>query len=551
VLSRLGTSGANESFLALIPDATGPSRRVVIERLLPELARDPDFVAVFLEEARLSLRLRHPSLVQSHEIGWHDGGYYLASEHVSGQSLEDVLKGTAPVSGLELPLALEVLSSVLGALDYAHNQTDRGTPLNVVHRRVSPANVFITHAGTVKLGRCGVAASVPTDRRTEAGLADPPLWYCAPEQLRGGTVDRRADVYAVGVMLWEMAARRPLWAGLPEVKRRHWVRAGKPAPVLDGPGVPPELVPVAARALATDPDDRYATAGELQADLAQILTVTPLSRAEQLADVVMRVREQKRPYQPRPPSTPPPVPSASVPPASIEGAPRHTPMVLSDVDDDAATRVRQPPPLRRRPSAWWLVAAAMAVAGAVFIVAGAGRRPPPPPLAALPEAPAEQAPPPAPPAPPSRAVARRRSSAGAARRKASDRPVNNAGASEGPEALALGQQALLGGELRLAEQELRRALLFDPASGEALAGLASVQFERARYKDALLLAERAVRGAPDNAKYLVLLGDICVKVGLVGDAAAAYARARVLRPDDVEIRARFDRAARAAASGQQ
>jgi tetratricopeptide (TPR) repeat protein len=245
------------------------------------------------------------------------------------------------------------------------------------------------------------------------------------------------------------------------------------------------------------------------------------------------------------------------------------------VDDEAATRIRLPPRLSR-PTAWWRAGALLVLAVGVIVVAGARRSPslPVTPAAALPftsesiEAPvaagvpsqtiveplsaraAETAPRPAPPARLSNGRGRRKSTAGTAagrsarkRASATDRPARNAAAGEASEALALGEQALAAGELRLAEQDLRRALLFDPASGDALAALAEVRFERARYKEALLLAERAVRSAPDNPKYLVLLGDISFKLGLEADAAAAYARARVMRPDDAEIRARFDRVA--------
>jgi serine/threonine protein kinase/Flp pilus assembly protein TadD len=589
LLARIGTCGATESFLAVIPAEGASGKRVLVERVWPQLERDPHFVAVFLEEARLSLRLRHPALVQAYEIGWQDNGYYLASEYVDGQSLEDLLAGSAL---LELPLSVEILLSVLGALEYGHNLTERGTPLNIVHRRVRPSNVFIAQDGSVKLGRFGVAQTVAAERRIEAGVPEPPLCDVAPEQFRGEPIDRRADLYSVGVMLWEMVARRRLWAGVSDASLAQWLREGRTAPALRGADIPPELASVAARALAMDPRDRYATASEFQADLAQILTVSPVSRAQQLGALANQASDRTHAHRssgrtPTPAGRPPngtesrviggkprrtllqwgPAPAVPpVPPAVIESA-RHTPMALSAVDDDAATRVRLP---RKpsRPTAWWLGSAAVLLAVAAIALAGGRQLSPPlaapdprPSSAASIERPvveplqnvrrAGTAPPPASLADRSskgRGRSRSRLAAVAvrsARRRvpAADRLARNAAAREAAQALALGEQALASGELRFAEQELEHALQLDPTNGEVLATLAEVRFERARYKEALPLVERAVRTAPDNPKYLVLLGDVCLKVGLEADAAAAYARARVVRPDDAEIRERFDNVA--------
>jgi eukaryotic-like serine/threonine-protein kinase len=590
VLGRLGVSGATELFLAVLPDLGDATKQVVIKRLWPQLRRDPDYLSVFLEEARLSLRLRHPKIVRAYEIGWQDGGYYLAVEHLDGESLENVLDAVASEGGLDLPLSLEVLTAVLAGLDHAHNLADQGTALGIVHRDVNPRNVFITGDGTVKLANFGVAQTVAAERRSQVGLPEGPLSYMAPELLRGVAVDRRADLYSVGVMLWEIAARRRLWAGFTEAEVRHWLREGKPAaPLPPGNGVPPELATVCARALAIDPDDRYATAAELQADLAQILTVSSLSRSQQLGAVVKRACVGRRPpYRviPEPGSAlagpvpaslkTPSGPTARLPPrlprseSSTQarrpdrvGPARQTTAPLED-DDDMATCVYRPPQ-RRRSSAWWLVGLVLLVAGGSLAVSDGQWLSPALPPVVVPPLPrpdvesmhltpgARTAPRPAPSfgdslmsrerrkstietAASSTPRRRRGSSAASARR-------GNA-ANEVLEALALGQQALSSGELMRADQFVRRALLFDPRNVEAVGTLAEIRFEQAQYKEALMLAERAVRLAPRNAGYLVLLGDVSFKLGLALDAVTAYERARAVKPDDPAIRVRLDRVGR-------
>src|SRR5262245_26374707 len=170
ILSRIGTGGMAEVFLAVMDGATGPTP-VVIKRPWPELSRDPEFVEMFLDEAQLSLWLHHPNVVHTYEVGWHDGGHFLAMEYLEGQPLKVVLDRLAPSGGLPLPLALHVVTEVLAGLDYAHGLTGTdGVALGIVHRDVNPHNVFVTYDGHVKLVDFGIAKTTAATHRTRPGV---------------------------------------------------------------------------------------------------------------------------------------------------------------------------------------------------------------------------------------------------------------------------------------------------------------------------------------------------------------------------------------------
>jgi serine/threonine-protein kinase len=189
---------------------------------------------------------------------------------------------------LSLSLRLRILVDVLAGLQYAHDLTDYdGTALGVVHRDVNPHNVFITYDGHVKLMDFGVAKTVAAAYQTRPGAIKGKLAYLAPEYLRSDAVDRRADVFAVGVMLWELLAGRRLWHGMSEAQIVHQLAAAATAPALPPDAIrPPALDAICARALATNPADRYPTAAELEIDLQHVLAGAADSHARTLGRVV-------------------------------------------------------------------------------------------------------------------------------------------------------------------------------------------------------------------------------------------------------------------------
>ncbi|HEY7374072.1 MAG TPA: serine/threonine-protein kinase [Polyangia bacterium] len=290
-IAQIGRGGMAEVLLTMAHAGGGAFRLEVLKRIWPELAADPDFVTMFLDEARLSLRLNHPNVVQTHEVLVGDGELAIAMEYLDGQPLTRILNRLLRGPGaLSLPLRLRILSCVLAGLEHAHTLTDLdGKPMGVVHRDVSPPNVFVTYDGQVKLVDFGVAKTLAASHHTRPGAIKGKLAYMAPEQLQSSAIDRRADIFAVGVMLWEMLAERRMWHRMTEVEIVGHLAAGKPMPPLPVAGddsMPAGLDAICARALATDPDRRYQTAQEMEIELELALAGAADSHARNLGKLV-------------------------------------------------------------------------------------------------------------------------------------------------------------------------------------------------------------------------------------------------------------------------
>jgi serine/threonine-protein kinase len=288
-IAQIGRGGMAEVLLAMMDAGGGVRRLAVLKRMGPELASDPDFVEMFLDEARLSLRLSHANVVRTYEALVGDDELAIAMEYLDGQPLTRVLNRLLRgKSELALPLRLRILTSVLAGLEHAHTLTDLdGTPLGVVHRDVSPQNVFVTYDGQIKLVDFGVAKTAAASHQTRPGAIKGKLAYMAPEQLQCDAVDRRADIFSVGVMMWEMLAQRRLWQGKTEVEIVGHLASGRlmpPLPLLDD--LPDELDAICMRALEPDPEHRYQTAAEMEADLERVLVGAADSHARNLGKVV-------------------------------------------------------------------------------------------------------------------------------------------------------------------------------------------------------------------------------------------------------------------------
>ena len=287
-IAQIGRGGMAEVLLAMMDAGCGAKRLVVLKRIWPELATDPDFMTMFLDEARLSVRMNHPNVVRTYEVLTHGAEATIAMEYLDGQPLTRVMNRLRGTDELSVPLRLRILMSVLAGLEHAHTLTDlEGKSLEVVHRDVSPHNVFVTYDGQVKLVDFGVAKTLAASHHTRPGALKGKLAYMAPEQLQPVEVDRRADLFSVGVMLWEMLAGKRMWQGMNEVQIVSQLAAGLPFPPLPlDAGIPPGLDSICEQALHPNPQYRYQTAAEMEEDLERVLIGSEDSHARNLGRVV-------------------------------------------------------------------------------------------------------------------------------------------------------------------------------------------------------------------------------------------------------------------------
>jgi serine/threonine-protein kinase len=276
LLERLAVGGMAEIFRARQSGAHGFEKILVIKRILPHLAADPEFLHMFIDEAKLQCALQHPKIVQVFEFGEVEGQYYIALEYVDGLDALGLLRACAHRrQRLPVRLAVHISCEVLDALDYAHSQRGAdGHPLGIVHRDVSPSNVFISRRGDVKLGDFGIARATEKQRqsKTQAGTLKGKYGYMAPEQVVGGNIDGRADLFAVGIVLCEMLMGRRLFTAPNDLDVLLMVRDAR----LDrlnryGADIPPALRRILDRVLARDAEARYPTAGILRDTLHEFL----------------------------------------------------------------------------------------------------------------------------------------------------------------------------------------------------------------------------------------------------------------------------------------
>ena len=276
LLFELGRGGTATAYLAVSYGPAGFSKLAVIKRLHHDLASDPRAVEMFTAEARVTALLNHPNIVQVHEIVLDGDEYVIEMEYLDGQSLEAIVRRGATAGGIPLSLGLWILGQVLAGLHYAHElRASDGTPLAVVHRDVSPHNVIVTYEGAVKVLDFGIAKVSDSVVRTETGLIKGKVAYMAPEQATRGAIDRRADVFAVGVILWQLVTGKRLWAQLSDFEIFKRLSTGEiPSPRSVQKDVSPALEAMCQRALAPKPEDRFATAAEFQTSIDEYLETT-------------------------------------------------------------------------------------------------------------------------------------------------------------------------------------------------------------------------------------------------------------------------------------
>jgi len=290
LLDRVAVGGMAEVFKAKRGGVEGFEKIVAVKRILPHLSENKEFVDMFVNEAKMVAGLTHPNIVQIHELGKIAKSYYIAMEYVQGRDLRTILR-RARERGPRMPLdlSLRIVNQVCSALDYAHRKKDdRGRRLEIVHRDVSPQNILISFDGNVKLADFGIAKAATKAQTTDRGALRGKLMYMSPEQAWGRPIDRRSDIFSLGLVLYEMITdTRPFMSapgsgsemGLLETVRRCQIAPPRSL----NPRIPESLERIVMKALEPDPDQRYQDAGEWGRALERFLREQPPLSANELA----------------------------------------------------------------------------------------------------------------------------------------------------------------------------------------------------------------------------------------------------------------------------
>jgi serine/threonine protein kinase len=273
LLDRIAVGGMAELYRAMMMGAEGFEKLIAIKKLLSHLTVQENLVKAFVEEAKLAALLQHQNIVQIYDFGSVDGDYFIAMEHLFGKDLRLIVdKSEEKGRPLSLEYVLYVASRVCEGLDYAHHLKDlEGNPLHIIHRDISPPNIFITYDGEVRIVDFGIAKAASQNTQTVEGVIKGKVSYMSPEQAGGESIDQRSDIFATGILLYEMLTEKRMFEGeplqiLPKVCEAEFEPLDQVVKDL-----PPELYDILNRALAKDPGQRYQSSGDMLSDLEECM----------------------------------------------------------------------------------------------------------------------------------------------------------------------------------------------------------------------------------------------------------------------------------------
>ena len=279
VLGKIAIGGMAEIWLARQAGPKGFEKVVVIKRILDSYCQDEAFVEMFLDEARTAAMLNHPNVVQIYDLGEHGHAYFIAMEYLAGETVARIARVSAKAAKpLPYALAARIIADAAAGLGYAHaKKGPDGKPLNIVHRDVTPQNLIVTYEGQVKVLDFGVARAANRATKTEAGTFKGKIPYMSPEQAQGLPMDGRSDIFALGIVLYEIIGRCRLFQFDDQIVALKAVASTEPvpSPITRNPDVPEGLAQVTLKALARDPKDRYQTAQQLASALEEWLRTQP------------------------------------------------------------------------------------------------------------------------------------------------------------------------------------------------------------------------------------------------------------------------------------
>ena len=297
VLKHLASGGMADVLLGRTDGIEGFERHVVLKRIRPEHARDERFIRMFLDEARVAANLHHQHVVQVHDIGESSGEYFIAMEYLHGEDVRTILS-TASKTRQHVPLgcAMAIVSAAAAGLHYAHER--RGPdkrPLGIVHRDISPSNILVGYDGSIKVVDFGIAKASMRQETRSSSLKGK-ISYMSPEQCKGAEVDRRSDVYSLGVVLYELCTTTRLFKGESDYLVMDQIVNGRVTlPQVRRPELPNELSAIIMRAIAPDPERRYFTADELRVALDQFAAKASLTTSTSAISTYMRRQFGEKP----------------------------------------------------------------------------------------------------------------------------------------------------------------------------------------------------------------------------------------------------------------
>jgi serine/threonine protein kinase len=285
ILKKVATGGMAEVFLAKRVAMKGFEKLLAIKKILPQFSENEEFISMFIDEAKLAAQLNHRNIVQIYDFGNQQGSYYIAMEYVFGKDLRTILKKSRDKhQRLPLTQCAYIITEAARGLEFAHNLKDHyGKPINIIHRDISPQNIFISYEGDVKIADFGIAKAASQSTETRAGVLKGKILYMSPEQAWGKTIDRRSDLYSLGVLFYEMVADRKMVEADSEFSMLEKVRNAEvefPPEIFEK--IPKSLSHIIKKALEKDPGNRYQTAHEMRVDLENHLLTTKETLSEKM-----------------------------------------------------------------------------------------------------------------------------------------------------------------------------------------------------------------------------------------------------------------------------
>ncbi|MBW1895239.1 MAG: serine/threonine protein kinase, partial [Deltaproteobacteria bacterium] len=273
LIDKIGVGGMAEVYIGKITGDEGFEKLLVIKKILPHLTTEDELVKYFIDEAKIAALLQHENIIHVYDFGNIEDSYFIAMEFLFGKDLQLVIKKS---SEIELQIGLEnilyIASKICDGLDYAHKLKNlQGEALNVIHRDISPQNIFVTYDGHVKIIDFGIAKTAVQSTKTQVGLVKGKLAYMSPEQAGSQVIDHRSDIFAVGIILYELVTARRMFEGETLEIFSRVIEADFEAPENIVADLPPKLIEILNKSLAKDPDHRYKSCSEMLADIEDCL----------------------------------------------------------------------------------------------------------------------------------------------------------------------------------------------------------------------------------------------------------------------------------------